>query len=279
MKSATQLTSKNTVGLTAKAAALLLAILFSQGMTQAARADNSQPYMQNGVTDTTSTANLQEERARIHTELGAGYYSRGQYAVALDELHQALDSNNRYAPAYDIMGLVYMALNEDKPAEDNFQRALDLAPNEPEIHNNYGWYLCNRKQVPEALKQFGIAIANPLYSKPQSALTNAGICSLKIGKNTDAQAYFEKSLHYDGNQPEAQTELAKLYYQQGRYTEANQLIANLIDDQPSPTLLWLGLRIARKTNDHNAESSDGLALRNRFPDAPETQLLLQGKYD
>jgi type IV pilus assembly protein PilF len=223
---------------------------------------------------------IAQTRARIHTELGAGYYSRGQYKVALDELQQALNADSGDAQAYGILGLVYMALHEDQSAEKNFQRALELSPNQPEIHNNYGWYLCSVHQYDEAIKQFNIAIANPLYTSPQSALTNAGLCSVQAGQTAQGQAYLEKSLDLNSNQPPAQTGLAQIYYQQGRYTEASALISPLIDRQQADAkLLWLGLRIARKTNDHNAESSDDLLLRNQFPNAPETKLLLQGQYD
>jgi len=62
--------------------------------------------------------------ARLHTELGAGYYSRGQYAVALQELRIAMAADNAYAPAYSILGLVHAELREDKQAEVNFRRAV-----------------------------------------------------------------------------------------------------------------------------------------------------------
>lgn len=245
-------------------------------------------YAQGGMFDnnnfTTRPANFNaahnaEKSAEIHTELGAGFFSRGQYSVALDELHKAINANNNYAPAYDVLGLVYMALNEDKPAEENFHRALNIAPNDPDIHNNYGWFLYNRSRYNEAMEQFKLSIANPLYAKPQSALTNAGLCALKMGNSAEAQTYFEKSLGYDGNQPEAIFELAQMYYQQQRYAEAKMMLDKLSTDNTTPNILWLGLRIARKMNDSNIVSSDDLLLRNRYPNAPETQLLLQGKFN
>ena len=61
------------------------------------------------------------ERARMHTDLAAGYYERGQMDVALDELKLAvtLDPNN--ARAYNVYGLVYTVLGEDSKAEQNFE--------------------------------------------------------------------------------------------------------------------------------------------------------------
>lgn len=227
----------------------------------------------------TKKANI-EESIRIHTELGAGYYSRGQYEIALDELREALKTNDEYAPAYDIMGLVYMALNEDKRAEKNFLHAIDLSPNDSDIHNNYGWFLCNRNHFNQSIRQFDMALNNPLYSKPESAQTNAGICSLKAGKPNKAKTYFEAALKSSPDQAQALSGLAQIEYDEGNLPEARTLIERLLEyNQPTAQAVWIGLRVARKQNDHDTEASYNLLLRNRFPDAPETQLLLQGKYN
>lgn len=221
-----------------------------------------------------------EERARIHTELGAGYFSRGQYEIAMQELREALKANDNYAPAYDVLALVYMELNEDKLAENNFLHALDLSPQDPDIHNNYGWFLCSRNRFDDSIKQFDLALSNPLYNKPESALTNAGICSLKANKTKSAQTYFEAALKFSPNEGQALTGLAQIYYREDRLAEARTLIGRMLEyNPPTAEAVWLGLRIAHKQKDHDTEASYGLLLRNRFPDAPETQLLLQGKYD
>ena len=249
----------------------IMALIACTTLAQAAQMDQSSANTHLGS---------ELDRARIHTELGAGYYSRGQYAIALDELHQALAANDRYAPAYDMLGLVYMDLAEDKLADDNFHRALSLSPDQPEIHNNYGWFLCNRNRLDEAMAQFNIALSNPLYTSPGSALTNAGICSLKANQTAAAQTYFERSLKFDPDQSQALYALAQIYYQQGKFSDARTLLDRYFEyNQPTAKALWLGLRLARKQNDHDTEASYALLLRNRFADSPETQLLSQGKYD
>lgn len=234
------------------------------------------------VTSNDASSNAHDvylERAQIHTELAAGYFERAQYSIALDEAHTALDSDKNYAAAYDILGLIYMALNEIAPAQENFDHALALAPNEPEIHNNYGWFLCSQKRYDEAMKQFNTAIANPLYTKPQNSLTNAGLCEINAGHTLIAEGYLEKSLRLDRSQPKAQIALAEIYYQQGRYAEADMLIHDPLGDNPDAKLLWLAIRIAHKTNNSNTEATASMLLRSHFPDAPETRLLNQGNYD
>lgn len=222
----------------------------------------------------------EQKRARIHTELGAAYFSRAQYAVALDELREALSSDDRYATTYGIMGLVYMELKEEKPAEDNFRRAIELAPGNSDIRNNYGWYLCTRKRYDESLVQFNMALGNPLYTTPERALTNAGICSMQANKIEQAQGYLEKSLKLQPNQAQALTKLGQIYFQQGRYFEAHSLVDRFFaNNQATSEALWLGVRVARKQGNKDEEASFALQLRRLFADAPETQLLLQGKFE
>ena len=114
------------------------------------------------------------DRARLHTELAAGYYERGQMDVAIDELKISVSLDPNYAQTYNIYGLVYAVLGEDRNAEQNFEHALQLAPNDSETHHNWGWYLCQHKREREALGQFELAVRNPLYRSPEVALVNAG---------------------------------------------------------------------------------------------------------
>ncbi|MDP1952393.1 MAG: tetratricopeptide repeat protein, partial [Betaproteobacteria bacterium] len=81
-------------------------------------------------------------RARIHTELGSAYFERGNLGVALEELRIAIGADPNYAQAYNVLGLVHMDLRENDVAQRHFERALALSPNDPDINNNYGWFLC-----------------------------------------------------------------------------------------------------------------------------------------
>ena len=70
----------------------------------------------------------QRRRARIRLELAATYYQQANYAVALQELRQALEIDPNYAQALGMLGLVNMDLGENARAEESFQRALQLNP-------------------------------------------------------------------------------------------------------------------------------------------------------
>lgn len=219
-------------------------------------------------------------RAKTHTELGSGYFSRAQYGVALDELNEALRADPDYAPAHNMLGLVYMELREDRQAEQAFVRALQLDPGDSDAHNNFGWFLCTRSRYDESIKQFLAAVKNPLYGTPEKALLNAGICSAKKGDDAGAEDFLLKALRVQPQQPQALYNLAHLYFKQGRYAEARISLSKYLQvAAPTPESLWLGVRLERKLGDKEAEGGHGRQLRKLFPDAPETLLLQSGRYD
>ena len=56
-------------------------------------------------------------RAQIHTERAAEYYRLDKMAVALEAAEQAISANANYAPAYNMLGIIYMNLRQDAKAQ------------------------------------------------------------------------------------------------------------------------------------------------------------------
>lgn len=213
-------------------------------------------------------------RAKLHTDLGAGYYERGQMDVALEELNLAIKIDPSYAPAYNISGLVYATLGEDQKAEQDFTRALQLAPGDSETRHNWGWYLCTHQRQRESLAEFEAAVRNPLYKAPEVALVNAGRCAQSIGDVASAESYYRRALAAQPGNPLASLGLAQLAYNAHRYDEARGWMRSVIlMTSPPPDGLRLGVCIERKLGDRQAELSYISQLNNRYPNAPETKAI------
>jgi type IV pilus assembly protein PilF len=218
--------------------------------------------------------------AQIHTELAAGYFARGQYAVALDELRRALGLDASYPPAYNVLGLLHAELREDKLAEENFRKAIDLSPLYSDANNNLGYFLCQRGRIDEAMERFDTALRNPLYATPENALANAGACSLKKGDLARAEVYFMRALKFAPRMPFALLGKAETDFRQGRLLAAQSVLKQMTTTaQVSAQALWLGVRVERGLGDREAELSYGEQLRRRFPEAMQTQWLVTGQYD
>jgi type IV pilus assembly protein PilF len=227
----------------------------------------------------TETTTHAQAVAKIHTELAASYFERAQYGIALQEIEIALNSESSYAPAFNVRGLIRMALREDQQAEDDFRRSLQLDSKDPNAHNNYGWFLCQRGRESESVVQFLEALKNPLYSSPETAYVNAGVCSKRIGKLKDADEYLQRALIRHPNLPEALFGLADVNFATHDYAGAKSYFLRFLQNSSELTAeqLWLAVRIERKIGSRNSEESYALQLRKRFPDARETQLLLKGE--
>ncbi len=220
------------------------------------------------------------ESARIHTELGSAYFANGQLGVALEEFTIASRIYPKYAPAHYMLGLVHMELKEDAEAEAAFRRAIDLDPASSEAYNNYGWFLCQRGRIDEALKQFNQALKNPRYETPEKAYVNAGICSRKRNDDATAADYLERALKVAPNHPQALFHLADIAFQRGDLGTAKSLVLRYMKaNAPTAEVLWLGVRLERRLGDQTAQASYAQMLRQRFPEAPETQLLKAERYE
>ncbi|MCF8178500.1 MAG: type IV pilus biogenesis/stability protein PilW [Sulfuritalea sp.] len=224
--------------------------------------------------------NDQQKRAKVHTELGSLYLLDGRSAIALEEARVALSVDSNYAPAYNLLGLTHMVLGEPKLAEDNFEKALALAPRDPEINNNFGWLLCQSGRAERSIPYFMTAAKNPLYTTPTKPYTNAGICSIRLKNDNAAAEYLLTGLRLSPGNTQALYWLADIAYRQGRFAEARQWATEIEKKiEPTAEVIWLALRIERKLGDREAEARLALQLKRRFADSPEHRLLIQGHYE
>jgi type IV pilus assembly protein PilF len=231
------------------------------------------------VSDQTSA----EKRAGIRLQLAVGYYQDGKLEVALDEVKQAIAADPDFADAYGVRALIYSGLGELALAEENYLRALKLAPRNPELSNNYGSFLCQNARPAQAIAYFEAALKNPTYQSPVKALLNAGSCSLKT-KNLDAaERYLLDALRYDPDLPTTNANLARVYYERRDYVRAgffiNRLKTVAKPDTLSAEVLWLAIRVDRKLGEKASEASMVTQLRRHHPGSPEFAAFQRGAYD
>jgi type IV pilus assembly protein PilF len=230
----------------------------------------------------TASGNDPRNRAKIHTELGAAYFQAGNPAAALEHLATALNVDSSFHQAYSVRGLVYGSLKEYGKAESDFRRALNIAPNDPEVNNNYGWFLCETGKERQSIVYFLNALKSPLYETPDVAYANAGSCALKSGDLEGAQRYLLQALQLarDGGLA-ARFMLAKLFYLRGNLEESRVYINDVLKQMslPPADVLWLAIRLERKLGNRQAEGGYIAQLRGRHPTSPEYQEFLKGNFE
>ena len=235
--------------------------------------------MQSPVAQQTPASDARQ-RAKAHTDLGMRYMDQGRYSVALDEARLSLKADPGYPLGYNLLAVVDMMLGENAAAEENFQHALRLAPTDPDINNNYGWFLCRTGKPQQSLQHFNTASRSPLYQTPAKPLLNAGICALSMGDDKTAEEFLLRVQRADPSKLDAQFLLASICYRGGRYEEAKRRVDDLHQaTEPTAETLWLGLRIERKIGDREAEGRYAGQIRRKFKSSKEYQKLMQGEFE
>jgi type IV pilus assembly protein PilF len=220
------------------------------------------------------------KRVEIRLQLAATYYQQRQYQVALEEAQRALQIDLNSAFAYGMIGLIYMDLNDPAQAEANFGRALRIEPQNPEINNNYGWFLCRTRRERESLPYFERAVEDKLYVTPSLPLLNAGMCMMQIRDYKLAEGYLRRSFERDATNPAVKYQLARLYLTTRQLERARFYYGLLEKDyEATAETLWLGLRIARAGGDSRTERQLADQLQRRFPSSREAGLQRRGVFD
>ncbi len=256
-------------GLLAISAALLL-----PGCASTGAGSSSEPKTDSDRTDA-------DRRSSVRIELATGYFTRGQYETALDEIKQALVLKPDLREAINLRNLVYAAMGETAMAEEGFKRALNSAPSDGDAMHNYAWFLCQQGRWTPSRALFDQALALPNYRGMARTLLARGVCEARNGEWPAAERSLSKAFELEPGNPAVALNLAEVLYRQQQYERARFYVRriNTQADFVNAQSLWLELRIERRLNNGVAVDDLSQQLRRRFSDAAETQRLRDGRFD
>ena len=241
------------------------------------------PYHANNDDDI-KTASDQTNADRLYNtrmELAQAYLGRNQPTDALDQVKQALQAKPDTPAAYGLRGLIYAALGDNEKADESFHRAMQLAPHDPDLMHNYGWYECQQRRFDDADAQFRRAIAEPNYRGAPRTMLVEGICQARAGKMQDAERTLSRAYELDPANPTIAYNLSEVLYREGQFDRARFYIRRINNRQElaSAQSLWLAVRIEHKLGQGEQAKAMGAQLRERFAESPEALLFEKGKFD
>jgi type IV pilus assembly protein PilF len=206
------------------------------------------------------------ELAMVHTKLGAEYFAQGNLVVAMDELARAIQMDEKYPEAWSTRALVYMEMKEFENAQSDFQKALRIAKDNPNVLNNYGWFLCRTGKFQEGLKEVLKAARDPLYTTPGLAYMNAGYCSVELNDLERAEQYLRQAAN-TMESPKLDIQWARLFLKAGVLDRARMHIDKALKSMEPPTALALelGYHVATAMKDDVAAGAFLRQLENRYP--------------
>jgi type IV pilus assembly protein PilF len=216
----------------------------------------------------------QVQAAAYNVQLGTAYLQQGQYAVAREKLERALEQNAKDPNVHTSLALLYDRTGEPKLADKHFREALRLAPDKPDVSNNYAVYLCKNGRVDEGVERFTAVAANRYYRTPEVALTNAGICLRQAKRLEEAQPRFSAAIKARPNYADATVQLASLLVERNQVPEARKVVDTYINAfKPNPEVLFAAVNVARAAKDRMSEEKYSRTLRLEFPESAQARAL------
>ena len=260
---------------------LTLGALVLGGLTLLSACSTTTTVTENRNTRPVSEPVDPERRARVRLELAGLYFGRGQNSTALDEIKTALAAKPDMFEAYNLRGLVYASMGDARQAEENFLRAMQLAPADGNTMHSYGWFLCQERRFTESETQFEKALAQPQYRDGVRTLLARGVCQARAGRWGEAERTLSRSYELDPSNPVTAFSLSEVLLRRGDLERARFYVRriNAVPDQVSSQSLWLAARIDRRLGNFDALQDHGRQLRDRFPQSPELVLFERGKFD
>lgn len=145
-------------------------------------------------------------------------------------LKKVIRMNPEMAKAHKDLGIIYLNKRLFDYAEDEFQTALKLAPNDFEILFEYGNFLYSISKNLEADRFYGEA----LEVEPNNvlALTFMGLNKLILNKLDEAYDYIMKAVKLEPHHEYVQFCVGRILYARKEYDEAKRYLIRAVEQNP-----------------------------------------------
>jgi len=102
---------------------------------------------------------LHPKDKRVHSAIGQYYRNIGDETTALRYFTESTKLDKKYAPAYNEIGYVNLALGKYADAETAFKTYIKLIPNNPNPYDSYAELLMQTGKFDDSIKQYNMALS------------------------------------------------------------------------------------------------------------------------
>lgn len=213
-----------------------------------------------------------EKPTDIYLQLGIRYMDLGKLELAKENLQKALEKGPNNARAHSALAFLNEKINHFDEARQHYETALGLSPDDIGIQNNYGKFLCDRRQFDRGLALLTQATSNLLNDRQWMALTNAARCHLGMGQRTQAVALLNQALDLNRQYSAALLEMQKISYQMGDYKAAEDYLQRYLGEaNHTPETLWVGIQTEQALGNMSLANEYRNLLLDKFPRSNEAK--------
>ncbi|HYM75302.1 MAG TPA: FG-GAP-like repeat-containing protein [Candidatus Dormibacteraeota bacterium] len=162
--------------------------------------------------------------------LGVLATRENRIADSVEEFQQALKLNPRHLLSLDNLGNAYRAQKLWDQARAVLERALEVAPDDPEANYSLGMVFAQIDDTGKAEDHLHRALkARPVYPE---ALNNLGVLYLVTRRRDEAVASFEQCIRVAPAFDQAFLNLARIYALEGARNKARSVLLDLLQRHP-----------------------------------------------
>ena len=186
-------------------------------------------YIQ-GIQAMNDLAQMFPHDKRLNFLMGYWLYKQDEYEHSRAFTLKALETDQKYATAYNQLGYLYSRVREYDKAIEAMEKYVKLLPNEPNPHDSLGEMLRLSGRFDDALAQYHIALKiDPTFYISQKEL---GETYALMGQGERAREEYAKAIHEapgNGLKAEYMQKSAMTWLREQKFDEAGKAYAEAAD--------------------------------------------------
>lgn len=156
--------------------------------------------------------------AFIYNSRGLVYQERGENKPAIDDFSKAIELDPKYAYPYNNRGYTYQRMGDYQQAVKDYNKAIELDPDMPNPYNNRGLADYEQGKYKEAIEDFNRAVSvDPGFV---NAYINRAPAMAETGRLKDAIESYDKALALDPYNAQVYRSRGFLYLSNDDYKKA-----------------------------------------------------------
>lgn len=217
-----------------------------------------------------------DDAFKQHVMLALQYIGAGNRELAHGHLEKAAAINKKSPELFNAYALLFQLQRESDIAEDYFKKAIAADRDFTMAHYNYGTFLYNLGRFEDAASQMEYVARDLTYDRRPQSYMVLGLAYHRLERTEQALEALQKAIQLQPLMNGAYLEAAEIYFEQKDYRRS-RLLLNQYNQiaRPSAASLWLELQLDHLADNKDGVASNGLKLRNMYPNSRENQLYQQ----
>lgn len=142
------------------------------------------------------TVNL-EQAAKARVELGLGYLAQNDFVQSKKNLDKALAHSPNSYLVHSALAYFYQKQGDAENATNAYLTAIKLSPQQGDVLNNYGAFLCSQGKFEQAYAHFEQALQSKNYYQQADTYENMALCAFAQRNTEIYQHAVQKLMNID----------------------------------------------------------------------------------